>query len=178
MYGWKPIDTLYDWLKEDNDAIYEVAQIWRNGTIVWSMAASVRHASPWSHYPDPPTHWRQIRSCSCHPIEAPVPCQEKYALSDCERSARIEELLAEAARQIAYLHEKFQETGSGNAVLARINVELNRPEQGPHFPNPTTDPIIRRLSYWQWWVHRGRPGGAVHPGRYQEATGWPSDTKP
>lgn len=30
------------------------------------------------------------------------------------------ELLAEAALQIEHLHEKFGETGSGNAVLARI----------------------------------------------------------
>ena len=41
-----------------------------------------------------------------------------------QEATRLRELLAEAARQIVYLHEKFQETGSGNAVLARINVEM------------------------------------------------------
>ena len=32
----------------------------------------------------------------------------------------LEGLLAEAGTQIVYLHEKFQETGSGNAVLGKI----------------------------------------------------------
>jgi hypothetical protein len=27
--------------------------------------------------------------CTCHPDEAPVPCQHKYAFSECERAARI-----------------------------------------------------------------------------------------
>lgn len=33
-------------------------------------------------------------------------------------------LLKEARLEITYLHEKFQETGSGNAVLARIDALL------------------------------------------------------
>lgn len=40
------------------------------------------------------------------------------------REARLEEALREAALQIEYLHEKFQETGSGNAVLAKIGEAL------------------------------------------------------
>lgn len=36
-----------------------------------------------------------------------------------ERITRLKELLEESCRQIEYLHYKFQETGSGNAVLAR-----------------------------------------------------------
>ena len=27
------------------------------------------------------------RSCTCHPSEAPTPCQRKYALGDCIKSA-------------------------------------------------------------------------------------------
>lgn len=34
-------------------------------------------------------------------------------------------MLAEAAAQIEYLHAKFQETGSGSAVLAQIMETLN-----------------------------------------------------
>ena len=35
--------------------------------------------------------------------------------------------LHEAALQIEYLHEKFHETGTGNATLAKIASVLNRP---------------------------------------------------
>jgi hypothetical protein len=37
-------------------------------------------------------------------------------------------LLREAARQIEYLHDKFQETGSGNAVLTQIRHVLEKAE--------------------------------------------------
>ena len=40
------------------------------------------------------------------------------------RVARLEEALKEARLQIEYLHGKFQATGSGNAVLARIDSAL------------------------------------------------------
>ena len=40
------------------------------------------------------------------------------------RVARLEEALSEARLQIEYLHGKFKETGSGNAVLARIDSAL------------------------------------------------------
>lgn len=46
-----------------------------------------------------------------------------------ETAARIERLksvLSDAYLQIEYLHEKFQETGSGNAILVRINDVLER----------------------------------------------------
>ncbi len=42
------------------------------------------------------------------------------------QNKRLRELLREAALQITYLHEKFRETGSGNAVIARIESELAR----------------------------------------------------
>lgn len=45
-------------------------------------------------------------------------------------AAEIEMLRAtihEAGLQIQYLHEKFRQTGSGNAVLAKIATVLDRP---------------------------------------------------
>lgn len=39
------------------------------------------------------------RSCTCHPDEAPKPCQKRYALNECQ-AARIERLEA-ALRDIA-----------------------------------------------------------------------------
>jgi hypothetical protein len=44
-------------------------------------------------------------------------------IRECELRAEIERLRAalnEAINQIEYLHNKFRETGSGNAVVARI----------------------------------------------------------
>ncbi len=38
--------------------------------------------------------------------------------------AELEAVLGEARLQIEYLQEKFQPTGTGNAVLARINAAL------------------------------------------------------
>lgn len=35
------------------------------------------------------------RSCTCHPDEAPVPCQKRYAFSECQLSALRAELAAE-----------------------------------------------------------------------------------
>jgi hypothetical protein len=45
------------------------------------------------------------------------------------RIAALEEALTNAVLQIEYLHEKFQETGSGNAVVirARVVLEGNKP---------------------------------------------------
>lgn len=40
------------------------------------------------------------------------------------RADRLAEVLREARRQIEYLHDKFQATGSGAAVLARIELAL------------------------------------------------------
>lgn len=44
--------------------------------------------------------------------------------SDREYRDKLVSQLAEAAAQIRYLHAKFSETGSGNAVLARIDAAL------------------------------------------------------
>lgn len=43
-----------------------------------------------------------------------------------EEITRLREVLSDAYLQIDYLHGRFQETGSGNAVLARINDVLER----------------------------------------------------
>lgn len=40
------------------------------------------------------------------------------------------EALQEARLQIQYLHEKFQETGTGNAALAKIDAALSKAEGG------------------------------------------------
>lgn len=31
---------------------------------------------------------RAARNCTCHPDEAPIPCQHKYAFSECAEAAR------------------------------------------------------------------------------------------
>ena len=41
------------------------------------------------------------RPCTCHPDEAPKPCQKRYAFSECQ-AARIAQLEA-ALREIEYL---------------------------------------------------------------------------
>jgi len=45
------------------------------------------------------------------------------ALAEAE-IVRLREALRDASLQIEYLHEKFQETGSGNAVLAKLRTLL------------------------------------------------------
>ena len=45
------------------------------------------------------------------------------ALAEAE-IVRLREALRDASLQIEYLHEKFQETGSGNAVLAKLRTFL------------------------------------------------------
>lgn len=41
------------------------------------------------------------RSCTCHPSEAPTPCQRKYAFSECQAAA----LQAAALDILAITHE-------------------------------------------------------------------------
>ncbi len=41
------------------------------------------------------------------------------------RIAELEAVLGEARLQLEYMQEKFQPTGSGNAVIARINAALS-----------------------------------------------------
>ncbi len=45
-----------------------------------------------------------------------------------QRVKSLEEGLVEARLQIEYLHDKFQETGSGNAVLSNINALIGDPD--------------------------------------------------
>ena len=60
---------------------------------------------------------------------------DRLGRGDREANARLiaaapdmREALGEAERQIEYLHDKFSETGSGNAVLARIRAALAKAE--------------------------------------------------
>lgn len=36
----------------------------------------------------PLQHQRYWRHCTCHPSEAPVPCEQRYALSECVEQKR------------------------------------------------------------------------------------------
>lgn len=40
--------------------------------------------------------WSRGRTCTCHPAEAPIPCAEQYALSEC---------LAVAAKRVPPQHD-------------------------------------------------------------------------
>ena len=53
------------------------------------------------------------------------PTKYETVKSIIEDRDRLRAILAEARLQIEYLHEKFGETGSGNAVLARITEALS-----------------------------------------------------
>jgi len=46
-----------------------------------------------------------------------------------ERIHKLEDVLGEAVLQIEYLHEKFQETGSGNNVLDKIRAAVPKIKQ-------------------------------------------------
>jgi ribosomal protein S12 methylthiotransferase accessory factor YcaO len=47
------------------------------------------------------------RACTCHPDEAPKPCPQRYAYSECVLAAR----LAEAAAFLDALAERMERTG-------------------------------------------------------------------
>lgn len=60
-------------------------------------------------------------------------CMEEFAQQEVEaRDELIKEMdegLKEAYQQISYLHDKFQETGTGNSVLSRIDTLLSKKAQ-------------------------------------------------
>jgi len=65
-------------------------------------------------------------NCECHVIRKCKECEErKERLLLVEQAQKemfdVKELLEEAMLQIEYLHNKFQPTGTGNAVLAKIS---------------------------------------------------------
>lgn len=66
---------------------------------------------------------------SCRPEETSDFCEfiriwmSGYAKCEAERD-KLAGVLREAKLQIEYLHEKFQETGTGNTILARIDAVL------------------------------------------------------
>lgn len=57
------------------------------------------------------------------------------------RTKDLTDLLREAKLQIEYLHDKFQQTGSGNAVLARIDSMLNPASFAPSAPQPADEQL-------------------------------------
>jgi hypothetical protein len=42
----------------------------------------------WAEFPAMPTWKGDARICTCHPSEAPEPCQQKFALQDCLAAAK------------------------------------------------------------------------------------------
>lgn len=75
--------------------------------------------------------------CVCEFGLAPAPDWEKGLAREVSANARLTaaapelfNALAESLLQIQYLHEKFGETGSGNAVLASGNALLSRVRAG------------------------------------------------
>lgn len=60
------------------------------------------------------------RPCTCHPTEAPHPCQKQYALTHC-KAARIQQLEAEAkSRTLDYLGQ----VGQLSEELERLRAAL------------------------------------------------------
>lgn len=62
------------------------------------------------------------RSCTCHPSEAPVPCQRKYALTDClisasaAENARLLELNQAQEKTLAVLREALEKIAHSSAA--------------------------------------------------------------
>lgn len=65
------------------------------------------------------------RSESCKENETCVECWTSAIIALIERREKpMVEALKEAKLQIEYLHDKFNETGSGNSALAKIDAAL------------------------------------------------------
>lgn len=61
-----------------------------------------------------------------NPPPPPPKKTNEVLLNDKELWSEILETLCEAQAQIRYLHDKFKETGSGNAVLAKIDNTISK----------------------------------------------------
>ena len=66
-----------------------------------------------------------------YPTIDPVAAWKEGYRAGVEAKTELLSLLREARAQIEYLHEKFQETGSGNALLSRIAAALKEMEEKP-----------------------------------------------
>jgi hypothetical protein len=86
----------------------------------------------WNLLPDQTTQQAVWRCNECgetrevEPPPEPTPGVQARVAEEPEAD-HLRDLLREAALQIEYLHAKFQETGSGNAVLARIAATIPLP---------------------------------------------------
>jgi hypothetical protein len=109
----RPVQALVDWFTlsvEDFDRKHPDKKEWNRDTLVEWVAARelTTPGAPLSHGGEP-------RPCTCHPDEAPVPCQRKYALSECLAAARpsIEKPLNED-RDAARWAREFIASARGN----------------------------------------------------------------
>lgn len=62
------------------------------------------------------------RPCTCHPDEAPVPCQRKYALSECLQSARSANGATDILKEVAASGVSFEDQRVGY-----VEVQISRP---------------------------------------------------
>jgi hypothetical protein len=123
MVEWQPIETAprdgshvlvvmhdgsvgFGWFGGRNVPMQTVAHWWSNpGEEGWYPSVGAGDADPLS-----PTHWK--------PLDEPQELREE--------NEELRKALAEAVLQIEYLHGRFEETGSGNTVIARSRALLSR----------------------------------------------------
>jgi len=67
--------------------------------------------------------WRSKHE-RCVASEKEAGLQFERAAAFASENARLRDIVQECTIQIAYLHEKFAETGTGNAVLARARAAV------------------------------------------------------
>jgi hypothetical protein len=63
--------------------------------------------------------------------EGPIETEQRAGIGLILAAPCLFEALLEAKLQIQYLHDKFSQTGSGNAILARIDAALAKAQE-PH----------------------------------------------
>ncbi len=95
------------------------------GEMIPASELAIYEVNPDATTKDDPSVYRHDIVGFRHPDAAYIAAANPAAiLSLIEENKRMREALAEAALQIQYLHTKFNATGSGNAVLAKINAAL------------------------------------------------------
>ena len=96
-------------------------------TLVWGACNPDDQTTYGMGFPVAEAVWRRAWSKQDRPDEAEQ-VANAYLIA---AAPRLYKALESARLQIEYLHEKFQETGSGNAVLAQINEALRAARKEP-----------------------------------------------